>query len=446
MVGFTAPVTLTAPAYRVVNGYPSAANSQEGMPRLDRPLMFGFTRSRAQARQSARTRRLQAAMAREERLRRKGIHTGTWREDLAAARDASLQADARRGEPVAGTVPVRRVLGWGFLLLFAGLLVAVVLLWQRADAFNRAVSSAPSLSSALLGPLAGTERVNIGFYGYAGREGHGGRYLADSLNILSIDPATDTTSIIPIPRDLWVEGHALFPENAKVNEAFDVGWTTNGLQGAGAAQTDVLRMVTGLRIDHWIALDFDGLAAVVDAVGGITIDNPRAFEYTLNEVDFHNRFFDGGSFAAGPIQLNGEQALSYARARYTSDPAEVGDFARSVRQQRVLSALRTKIGDGLPGSIGPGLVLMDALSTHMATDLSVIDLALMSGHLSPDQRIELKEGVILQATTTTDGRYVLVVIGRATGADYSPLHAYLATELARPVPTPVPSVAPSRGS
>ncbi len=89
---------------------------------------------------------------------------------------------------------------------------------------------------------------------------------------------------------------------------------------------------------------------------------------------------------------------------------------------------------------------MDVLSTHLATDLSAIDLALLSGHLSPDRRIELTEGVILQATTTTDGRYVLVVIGRATGADYSPLHAYLATRLAEPIPTPVPSPGAPSGS
>ncbi len=86
---------------------------------------------------------------------------------------------------------------------------------------------------------------------------------------------------------------------------------------------------------------------------------------------------------------------------------------------------------------------MDVLSTHLATDLSAIDLALLSGHLSPDRRIELTEGLILEATTTDDGRYVLVVIGRAHGADYAPLHAYLADELAKPMPTPVPSGSPA---
>jgi LCP family protein required for cell wall assembly len=379
-------------------------------------------------------------VAREERLRRKGIDTGGRREELTAARDASVIADAQRGvQPAARAVPLRRVIGAGLLLLVGGLLVGVVLIWQRADAFNRAVSSAPSLSTALLGPLAGGPPVNIAFIGYAGREGHGGQYLADSLNILSVDPSTGATTLVAIPRDLWVEGHPLFPENAKVNEAFAVGWDSGGVQEAGRAQADVLEYVTGLTIDHWIALDFDGLAAVVDAVGGVTVDNPRAFAYTVNEVDYHSGFFDGGQFAAGRLELSGADALAYARARYTSDPAEVGDFARSVRQQRVLAGLRARLGDGLPGSIGPGLALMDVLSTHLATDLSAIDLALLSGHLSPDRRVELAEGVILEATTTDDGRYVLVVIGRAHGADYAPLHTFIADALAEPMPTPVPS-------
>jgi hypothetical protein len=57
--------------------------------------------------------------------------------------------------------------------------------------------------------------------------------------------------------------------------------------------------------------------------------------------------------------------------------------------------------------------------------------------------VELVEGEILQATSTTDGRYVLVVIGRANGADYGPLHAYLAAALAEPMPTAVPTPSPS---
>ncbi len=361
-----------------------------------------------------------------------------------AAHESSLQADAGYEVPVGGSVPIRRVLGVGLLLFVGGLLIGAVLIWQRADAFNRAVSTAPSLSTALLGPLGSGPPVNVAFLGYAGREGHGGTHLADSLNVLSIDPSTNTTTLIAVPRDLWVEGTPLFPENGKVNEAFSVGWDSGGgVHAAGPAQVEVLELVTGLKIDHWLALDFDGLAAIVDAVGGITVENPRAFAYTVNEQKYQAGIFDSGAYEAGTIQLSGASALDYARARYTSDPAEAGDFARSVRQQRVLAGLRAKLGNGLPGSIGPGLALMDVLSTHLATDLSAIDLALLSGHLSPDRRVELSEGVILQATTTTDGRYVLVVIGRSIGSDYAPLHAYLAAKLAEPPPIPVLSPVPS---
>jgi hypothetical protein len=110
-----------------------------------------------------------------------------------------------------------------------------------------------------------------------------------------------------------------------------------------------------------------------------------------------------------------------------------------VRQQRVLAALRTEIGDGGIGSIGPGLAMMDALDGQMKTDLSAIDLFLLSGHLDPDRRIALKEGVILEATTNTIGQYILVVIGRASSTDYAPLQQFLVTELAKPIPSPSPS-------
>jgi hypothetical protein len=143
------------------------------------------------------------------------------------------------------------------------------------------------------------------------------------------------------------------------------------------------------------------------------------------------------------LHLDGKRALDYARTRYTSVQAESSDFARSVRQQRVLGALRAKLGEGGLGSIGPGLAMMDALEGRMKTDLSAFDLFLLSGHLQPDRRIELKEGVILEATTNTIGQYILVVIGREHSTDYGPLQRFLAEELAKPIPTASPNPSPS---
>ncbi len=286
---------------------------------------------------------------------------------------ASASGPRRRVSP-------RRVALIGAILLVVILVVGSVLLWQRVSSFNGAISSRSTVSSALFGPLGGKDRVNVLLIGYSGDPRHGGTYLADSLNILSVDPQTSTTTLIPIPRDVWIQGMAEMPHNGKVNEAFADGWDNGGWQNAGAVEASVVSKLTGLAIDHFIAIDFAGFSAAVDAVGGVTIYNPTAFKYTWSETNFLNQHWTGGSFKKGTLHLDGTRALDYARNRYTSVPAESSDFARSVRQQQILTALRAKLGSGL-GTLGPGLALMDALKGHLHTDLSALDLAMLSGHL-----------------------------------------------------------------
>jgi hypothetical protein len=76
---------------------------------------------------------------------------------------------------------------------------------------------------------------------------------------------------------------------------------------------------------------------------------------------------------------------------------------------------------------------MRALEGRLRTDLSAVDLFLLSGHLASDRRIELSEGRILEATTNTLGQYVLAVIGRSTASDYEPLKAYIKERLDAPL-------------
>lgn len=341
-------------------------------------------------------------------------------------------ASARRRRSAWGTI--RLVL----LLVVAALLVGGVLLGMRAAAFNASVSTAGFPSSSLLLPLNGNDRVNILMVGYGGGD-HDGAYLADSIQILSIDPKTDTTTTIPIPRDLWVEGIDDFPDNGKVNEVFAVGELNGGIDEAGAALARVLTDVTGLEVHHWLSIDFAGFRDMVDAVGGVTVDNPVAFSYTTIEAFHEAGRWEMGTFPAGEIQLDGAQALAYTRARYTSVVSESTDFARSVRQARVLGALRSQLGEGGLGSIWPGLRLMDAMEGRVRTDLSVIDLFLLSSHLASDRRIELSEDVVLTATTNTIGQYILIPIGWTGPGSYGGLQAYLADELALPTGTPAPT-------
>jgi LCP family protein required for cell wall assembly len=343
------------------------------------------------------------------------------------------QANDRRPTTARGTRARRRgsflrTIRNVVLLALVAVIVGVVLLGMRAAAFNATVSSAAFPSTQLLGPLNGDDRVNVLMIGYGG-EGHHGAYLADSIQILSIDPETNTTTTIPIPRDLWVEGVAAFPQNGKMNEVFSNGVVNGDIDVGGALMADVLSTVTGLEIEHWLAIDFTGFRGMVDAVGGVTIRNPVAFSYTTNEQQHRNGRWPKGTFEKGRIHLDGEQALAYARARYTSVTAESTDFARSVRQARIMSALRGSLGEGGFGAIIPGLRLMDAMEGRVRTDVSVVDLYLLSSHMASDRRLELSEGPVLTATTNTNGQYILVPTGWTGPGDYGTIQQYLATEL-----------------
>jgi polyisoprenyl-teichoic acid--peptidoglycan teichoic acid transferase len=320
-------------------------------------------------------------------------------------------------------------------LLLVVLVVAViggVLLGMRAAAFNATVTDTPFVSTQLLGPLNGQDRVNVMMVGYGGAD-HDGAYLADSIQVLSIDPTTDTTTTIPVPRDLWIEGVGSFPQNGKINEVFSVGRAQSGeIDDGAAALAEVVSTVTGLEVTHWLTIDFQGFQEMVDAVGGVTIDNPTEFCWTTIE-EFHLQGrWDMGCFDRGPLELDGQEALTYARARYTSAIEESTDYARSARQARIIAALRGRVGDGGIGAVVPGLQLMDAMEGRIRTDLSAFDLFLLSGHLNSDRRLELTEDVALVATTNTIGQYILLPAGWSGPGDYGRLRGYIESGLAEP--------------
>ncbi len=357
----------------------------------------------------------------------------------ARSRDRRRQAAARPPSRARRAAPPRRPGGFLravrtiLLVLLVGVVAGGVLLGMRAAAFNATVTDTPFISTGLLWPLNGSDRVNVLMVGYGG-EGHDGAYLADSIQVLSIDPSTDTTTTIPIPRDLWIEGVSGFSQNGKINEVFSVGRGSTGEIDDGAALlADVASDVTGLEIEHWLTVDFGGFRDMVNAVGGVTVDNPVAFDYTTIEQFHREGRWEMGGFPAGEIQLDGDEALAYSRARYTSVTSESTDFARSVRQARIISALRSRLGDGGLFAIGPGLGLMDAMEGRIRTDLSAIDLFLLSGHLSSDRRLELTEDVVLTATTNSIGQYILLPMAWSGPGDYDGVRRYLARELALPV-------------
>jgi LCP family protein required for cell wall assembly len=190
--------------------------------------------------------------------------------------------------------------------------------------------------------------VNILLMGVDAREGEaidiGVR--PDSLGILNLNEETGTCRILAIPRDSRVEipGYGL----SKVNHALAVGGIPFEML--------VLENYLGITIDHYGLVDFAGLVSVVDAFGGVTVDNAEAFEA------------GGQSFAAGEITLDGEQALVYARYRGGPD----GDFGRVEKQQQVMRALLDEANNQNVVKLVPEM--WDLLKEHFRTDYGMFDM------------------------------------------------------------------------
>ena len=159
---------------------------------------------------------------------------------------------------------------------------------------------------------------------------HGSR--ADTIMVLHV-PADGTAAyIISLPRDLWVEIPAT-PDGSwgggmsKLNAAL--------AHGGLPLMVATVENYSGVLIDHVVEIDFDGLIAVVDALGGITMTvEPAAGEDTL--VSIHAPYRE---FTAGEQELGGAEALDYVRQRKQFAD---GDFARMRHQQELLMSMMDK--------------------------------------------------------------------------------------------------------
>ena len=141
-----------------------------------------------------------------------------------------------------------------------------------------------------------------------------------SDTILLLHQATNGTAIlVSLPRDTYVEipGHG----HNKLNAAFS--------EGGPQLLVSTVEGLTGLSVDHYAQLGFNGVAQVVDGVGGINLCWDQTFSDRMT----------GLNWQAGCHDVDGPTALLFARMRY-SDP--LGDIGRTQRQRLVISSTLKK--------------------------------------------------------------------------------------------------------
>lgn len=211
------------------------------------------------------------------------------------------------------------------LMMLTGGLVLTVYIWSestlskanRVSAFENLDEDrrpAKANNDSLNFLLAGTDAARNGQRTTGkGREGASGR--ADTIMIVHLTADRKHAYLISIPRDSWVDipGYGM----NKINASFSLG--------GPALYIQTVEQLTGLRMDHYAAIDWAGFKALTNALGGV--------EMTFEEETI---LANGDTLPAGTQTLNGEEALLYVRDR---KHLPNGDFDRAKRQQNFMRAL-----------------------------------------------------------------------------------------------------------
>jgi polyisoprenyl-teichoic acid--peptidoglycan teichoic acid transferase len=178
--------------------------------------------------------------------------------------------------------------------------------------------------------------------------------LTDTMMLLRFDPATKKVVLLSIPRDTRIEipGHGV----GKINEA-----NSNG--GPALAAKTVSQLLDGVVIDRYVTVNVQGVQALVDAVGGVTVTVPKDMKYSDDSQHLYV------NLKAGKQHLNGDKALQLLRFR--SD--EQGDIGRVQRQQMVIRALNEQALN--PANIARLPQIISVVRSHIDTNLSVEELA-----------------------------------------------------------------------
>jgi LCP family protein required for cell wall assembly len=276
-----------------------------------------------------------------------------------------------------------------------------------AQVVDGAVTAEPTLQP--IEEWQGTERVNILLMGIDRRPGEAFVSRTDSIMIISVDPQTDTASILSVPRDLYVQ----IPNYGqdRINTAMVYGAREGDYLDGAALAMQTVSYNLNIPINHFILVDFGAFSRTIDILGGIDVEVP----YDINDPEYPdmNYGYDPLFIPAGQQHFDGELALKYARTRHADS-----DFNRAYRQQQVLfSARRKALELGLGELLRRAPSLYREIEDGIRTDLSleqILRLAKTVGDI-PTENIqnEVLDYDYVSSYRTPGGASVLILNNEA---------------------------------
>lgn len=274
-------------------------------------------------------------------------------------------------------------------------------------------------------PEASKGEQNWVLAGTDSRAGTGNEYGGDAVQgersdttILAHLDNDGTTTLMSIPRDTLVEIPPYDDDKGVSHPAHKDKFNAAIMLGGPSLMVRTIEGLTGIRVDHYVAVDLAGFKQITDAIGGVDvcIKPSTLVERSMNDERTEylrssntNDPFSGFKGHVGENHLNGDQALAFVRQRHG---LEGGDTARIRRQQQFLGQVfRQATATGVllnPGRVSSLLgAVRDALTLDQDTSLS--DLEKLAGRMRGLDATKLRfETVPTREFTESDAGAVFI--------------------------------------
>ena len=215
--------------------------------------------------------------------------------------------------------------------------------------------------------LFNSDRINIVLFGFDGnkkRKATSSVFRTDTIMIATVNLKTKEAALVSIPRDTYVK-IAGTERHDKINHAYVHGYNAGEegdkhQSGIDTAVQTVEDFLGGIPMHYYVAVDMDGVAQVVDQVGGVQFDVP----YPVRTNYGRGRLL----VDQGDQLLNGKKFLHYVRDRSVG-----GDFGRASRQQEILVEALHQIKK--KGKLRDIPALYRSVQDNLETNLSAAQIA-----------------------------------------------------------------------
>lgn len=212
--------------------------------------------------------------------------------------------------------------------------------------------------------------TNIALFGTDSREGaveNGEPVRSDTIIVVSLNNETKEVKLVSVYRDTMLEQEGQHYDKANVAYA----------QGGPEEAVNMLNRNLDLDIEDYVSVNFLAMADVVDALDGVDIELTDEEVVHMNNYCVETSEVTGKSYeriepeVGGTYHLNGVQAVSYARIRYTAG----GDFTRTERQRLLIEKVVEKAKDAGIVKINE---IIDAVLPEVSTSLSASEILQMA--------------------------------------------------------------------